>query len=237
MYRPFEVTWEEVLPGDPEQVWDAITRHSSAWIWEIEYEPRVGGAERGLTGSGGAVTAWDPPHHFQTRAERPDGWRNELDYRLEPHPDGTLVRYAHNSVTDVDGYDRVYEECVEHTSFYRHSMAEYVRHFSGRQATYVGIDGDGKFADVCAGLGLPPEAAVGDMVRLEPAGPPAIAGRIDYLTPAFLGVRGDDALFRVYGRDMWNDPIGIALHLFGQPADASPIERAWKEWLNPAEVS
>jgi hypothetical protein len=182
------------------------------------------------------VTAWDPPHHFQTRAQRPDGWRNELDYRFEPDAGGTLLRYVHNSVTDADGYDAVYEACVQHTMFYLHSLGEYVRHFAGREATYVGIDADGRFADVCARLGLPQDAAVGDAVRLEPAGLPAIEGTIDYLTPAFLGVRGDDALFRVYGRDVWDAPIGIALHLFGADIDVAATERGWKEWMNPNEA-
>jgi hypothetical protein len=236
MYRPFTVTWEEVLPGDPAQAWEAITARCSAWIWEIDYEPRRGGAERGLTGSGGTVTAWDPPHHFQTRAERPDGWHNELDYRLEPHADGTLVRFVHRSVTGADRYDVVYDECVQHTSFYRHSLGEYVRHFAGREATYVGVDGDGAFADVCARLGLPREAAVGDAVRLEPDGLPAIEGTIDYLTPTFLGVRGDHVLLRVYGRDVWNDPTTIALHLFDQDVDVAQAERACQHWMTQTEA-
>ena len=49
MYRDFEVRWQGVLPADPQQVWDAFTVHTAGWIWEIAYEPRVGGAERGLT--------------------------------------------------------------------------------------------------------------------------------------------------------------------------------------------
>lgn len=235
MLRPFDVTWEAVMPGDPTQVWDAITKRSSAWIWPIEYEPRIGGAERGLTGSG-TVTAWDPPRHFQTRAEKPTGWHNRLDYQLEPHAGGTLVRYAHESVAEADDYQRLYEECVEHTAFYRHSLGEYLRCFAGREAAYVGIDADVRFTDVCAGLGLPRAAAIGDAVRLEPAGLPAIEGRIDYLTSTFLGVRGDDLLFRVYGRDVWSDPLTLALHLFDPDADAATVERSWSEWMHATKV-
>ena len=35
-----------------EQVWDAFTLHADAFLWEVEYEPREGGAERGLSSAG-----------------------------------------------------------------------------------------------------------------------------------------------------------------------------------------
>lgn len=230
MHRPFTVTWEQVLPGDPEQVWDAITCRAAAWLWEVEYEPRVGGAERGLSPNGGVVTSWDPPRRFATRAESAGGWRNALDYRLAPHADGTLVHYTHESVAEASDHARLYAECVAHTDFYRHSLAEYVRCFAGREATYVGVDAEVAFADACARLGLPPGTRTGDRVRLEPAGVPPLQGTVDYLTDTFLGVRGEDFLFRVYGRDAWNDPLTIAMHAFDPAADAAAIERDWKEW-------
>jgi uncharacterized protein YndB with AHSA1/START domain len=82
MVKAWEVRWEGELPARPQDVWDAITRHADGYLWRIEYEPRVGGAERGLTAGGGTVTAWDPPRHFATRT-RPETERdgfNELDY-------------------------------------------------------------------------------------------------------------------------------------------------------------
>ena len=53
--KQFEVTFEGDLPGTPRQVWDAFTKHTSGWLWNIAYEPRVGGEETGLTSSGGTV--------------------------------------------------------------------------------------------------------------------------------------------------------------------------------------
>ena len=53
MTRTFEMRWEGELPAAPQEVWDAFTRHSAGWLWPIAYEPRVGGAERGLTSGGG----------------------------------------------------------------------------------------------------------------------------------------------------------------------------------------
>jgi uncharacterized protein YndB with AHSA1/START domain len=226
MFKEFQVQWEEVLPGDPDKVWDAITARAAAWIWEIEYEPRLGGAERGLTSGGGTVTAWDPPRHFQTRGERPDGWRNELDYTLEPSDDGTLVRYVHTGVTT--DYDAEYDACVQHTDFYKHSLAEYVRSFAGRDAAYVQFDAPGSYGSVCRRLGVSDEAGPGDGVHLQPAG---VDGTVDYRTHAFLGVRTADALIRVYGRESWGGPVSVALHLFAEDADPAREERVWSSWL------
>jgi uncharacterized protein YndB with AHSA1/START domain len=98
MANEFEVQWEGELPATPPDVWDAFTMHTAGWYWKIEYEPRVGGAERGLTSGGGTVTAWDPPRHFATRAERDGDGFNQLDYLLEPRGAGTHLRYVHCGV-------------------------------------------------------------------------------------------------------------------------------------------
>ena len=102
MVKEFEVRWEGELPARPQDVWDAITQHADGYLWRIEYEPWIGGAERGLTATGGTVTAWDPPHRFATRT-RPETERdgiNELDYRLEPLGAAgavTYLRYVHRA--------------------------------------------------------------------------------------------------------------------------------------------
>jgi hypothetical protein len=219
--KQFEVTFESELPGTPQQVWDAFTRHTSGWLWNIAYEPRVGGAETGLTSAGGAVTAWDPPRHFATRAERADGWSNELDYRL----DGTHLRYRHKSNASEDEYDLQLDACRRHTAFYYHSLGEYLRHFADRDATYFAMDAPGSFEELCAALGAD-DAAVGDRVRLN--GPDAIDGVVDYRTPEFLGVRTEEALYRFYGRDVFGWPVGVAHHVFA----GEPREQAWRVWLD-----
>jgi uncharacterized protein YndB with AHSA1/START domain len=226
MYDEFEVRWDAVLPATPEQVWDAVTARAAGWIWPMEFEPRVGGAERGLT-SNGTVTAWDPPRHFQTRAERPDGWTNALDYTLEPHAEGTLVRYVHNGTTD--DYAVEYDACVQHTAFYRHSLTEYLSRFAGRDAAYVELEAAGTMDEVCRRLGIPGDANVGDEVALVSG----TAATVDYRTPAFLGLRAADTLVRVYGREAWGGPVSVALHLFADDADAGAEERAWSAWLSP----
>jgi uncharacterized protein YndB with AHSA1/START domain len=236
MTKQFEVQWQGELPGTPQDVWDAFTKRAAGWLWNIDYEPRVGGAERGVTSGGGTVTVWDPPRHFATRAERPDGWWNNLDYVLEPRAGGTFLRYTHTSVFD-DDYDRQLDCCRQHTAFYNHSLGEYVRHFSGCEPVYVAADApdasaQGGFATVRRALGVADDVAAGDRVRLTPAGLEPIEGVVDYATHAFLGVRSADALYRVYGRDAWGWPVGLGHHLFADGADKAASEQAWSGWLN-----
>jgi hypothetical protein len=237
MAKEFEVRWDGEVPGTPSQVWDALTVHTAGWLWKIEYEPRVGGAERGLNGNGGKVTAWDPPRHFATRAEA-DGWFNELRCDLEPTASGTYLRYTHRSVADEAGYDQELDACRRHTEFYQHSLCEYVRHFAGRDAVYVAADAPessahGGFAALRRALGVPQNVTVGDRVLLSgPDGLDPIDGVIDYDTDAFLGVRTADALYRFYGRDAWGWPVGVSLHLFAGGVDEAATEQAWTEWLD-----
>jgi hypothetical protein len=215
MFKTMETRWELELPGDPRQVWDAFTKHAAAYLWPITYEPRVGGAERGLTSAGGTVTVWDPPRHFRTEATRSEGWFNTLDYVL----DGNHLRYVHTCAMEASEFDVQYDACVQHTKLYNHSLGQYLGHFAGREPHYLGFDDvPGTSDDVRARLGVPADAAVGDRVEL---------GVIDYRAGSFLGIRSDDALIRVYGRDIWGWPVGVAVHTFDGVGD----EPAWRERL------
>lgn len=233
MTTEFEVRWESELPATPQQVWDAFTLHTAGWIWPTEYEPWVGGAARGM--GDGTVTAWDPTRHFAQRAPDGDGF-NQLDYLLEPRGAGTHLSYVHRGVIAED-YDRQLDACRQHTAFYNHSLGEYVRHFAGRDAVYVSAEAEeasakGGFSAMRKAMGVPEEVAVGDQVRLTPAGLEPIEGVVDYATPAFLGVRSADALYRFYGRDVWGWPVGVAHHLFADGADRLVSEQDWSRWLD-----
>src|SRR5262245_6168497 len=188
MQKPFEVRWEGELPAAPQQVWDAITRHSGGYLWPIEYEPRVGGSERGLTRSGGTVTAWEEPRHFATAAED-----NELDYVLEPLGAISYLRYTHRTAVPAEEFEAQLAACRGLTTFYLPSLGQYACHFAGREANYVSTDTKVSSTAVRRALGVPEGAVAGDPVRLKPFG---IAGVVDYATGPFLGIRSQDALYR-----------------------------------------
>lgn len=107
----FEVRWEGALPASPREVRDAFTVHTAGWLWTIEYEPRAGGAERGLTPGGGTVTVWDPPRRFVTRAEGEDGGDVAPGDRVRlsgPAPVEGVVDYATPHFLGVRSGDALY---------------------------------------------------------------------------------------------------------------------------------
>lgn len=213
-HKTWEISWEGDLPGTPDQIWDGFTKHSGGWLWPITYEPRVGGAERGLTSKGGIVTVWEPPSRFVTEAPV-EGGINRLDYRI----DGSHLRLTHHGCVRADEFELQHDACVRHTNLYYHSLGAYLEHFADREPHYLGLDEvPGATADVLRRLGIPEDAAVGDEVEL---------GVVDYRDGTFVGVRADDALIRVYGREVWGWPVGVGIHTFDGRAD----EQGWRKRL------
>ena len=219
MNKRWEVTWEGELPASPRAVWDTVTRHAASYLWPIEFEPRVGGAERGLTQGGGTVTVWEPHRRLRTRT-RPEHERdgsNELDYVLEPLGDVTYLRYTHRAQVPEAEYDVQLAACRAHTAFYKHSLGVAACYFPDVPAQYAADDAvPGSLTEVLERLGVPEEAVVGDRVKLTNG----VEGVVDYRTGPFLGVRGTDVLFRVYGRDTWGWPVGTTVHRFPTRAEA-----------------
>jgi hypothetical protein len=118
---------------------------------------------------------------------------------------------------------------------YLQKLVEYLTYFSGRFAT--GIDAHGpKVADrehamsvFRRGLGMNDDAADGDQVRLTPEGFEPIEGVLDHVSPSFLGVRSNDALYRfIYGFD---GSVILGHHLFAGDVDPEPARRDWQRWL------
>jgi hypothetical protein len=234
MSRPFEITREIVLPSAPEDVWTAITTGTDAWQFP-------GGLPE--PGEGSPTTAWDPPNHVAVRMEAPDGTFNALEYVIEARDGGTaVVRYVHSGIL-AEAWEDQYDAIGPHTDFYFHTLAQYLEHFRGRTATYVGqpsagIEGpesagaDDAMTTLRAALGIDGAVQVGDRVnaRLGDAG--TVDGEVDYATDAFLGVRTADGLYRFFGRNRFGGVVGMSAHLFDGEVDAAQRERQLKAWLD-----
>ena len=83
------------------------------------------------------MRGWDPPHHFAVRMEQGE-WFNALEFVIEAREGGTsLLRYMHSGIF-VDDWDTQYDAVQQHTDFYLHTLGEYLGHFNGRPATYIG---------------------------------------------------------------------------------------------------
>jgi hypothetical protein len=79
------------------------------------------------------------------------------------------------------------------------------------------------------GLGMDDDAADGDQVRLSPEGLERVEGVVDYVSPSFLGVRSNDALYRfIYG---FEGSVMVGHHLFADSVDAEAARLAWQRWL------
>jgi len=239
MSREFEIRREVELPGTPEQVWDAVATGNGAAGWMF---PTGEGAPSavGEVWAGHTVTVFDPPRHLAVRAES-DEFTNALEYQIEAAPGGAVLRYVHSGILTGD-WDAQYDGASRHTDFYLHSLGEYLGRFAGRTVTYVGASGPedalepSAFAAVRAALGLGPDAAVGDRVGIDVAGAGRVEAEVDYLEDIFIGLRGDDALYRFYGRGGMGMPVFAGHHLFAEDADREAAEPAWTAWLEQAIV-
>ncbi len=235
----FEIRREVELPASPEDVWEAVATGpgNAAWLFPAD----IPGGEGATTADGSKITAWDPPHHFAVRAEG-DGWFNALEFIIEARDGGTAVlRYVHSGII-VDDWDSQYDAVNQHTDFYLHTLGQYLAHFKGRRAQYIGdvpggIAGpdasarpDG-FDRVRAALGLAANGAEGAAVTIAPPGLDPVSGVVDYAQPNFLGIRTDDALVRLFGRNAFGGPVGLAVHHFGNGVDPAAQRTGWEAWL------
>jgi hypothetical protein len=228
MGKEFEIRREVELPATPEAVWDAVATAPGTASWLFPEDP---GPD--------ALVESDRPRRYAVRTESEDGTFNALEFVIEARAGGTAVlRYVHSGIFSDEWGDQ-YDAVDAHTDFYLHTLGQYLEHFSPRTATYVGGGPDGlngpeasmapdAFVTLQRALGVPEGASTGDRVRLAHD---EVDGVIDYLTPAFLGVRTADALYRFFGRNAFGGPVGMSIHHFGDGVDAEAMSAAWERWL------
>jgi len=243
MAHPFELTHEIEVPATPQQAWDAITvgpQIDSWFMGRSQVEPRVGGTNRivhpGFTMES-TVTVWEPPTRFEFRSqEAEDGSRHAFDYRIDqPNSGRTRVRWIHTGAIAGDDWEAEYEAMGEGDPMYFDKLAKYLTYFQGRHGTPIDAFGP-EIADreramelFRTGLGLDGQVLLGDVVRLTPEGFEPVDGVVDYLSPSFLGVRSDDALYRFLWAFVGSVMIGH--HDFSGSVDPAKASAAWQSWL------
>lgn len=239
MTRAFEVVREIDLPASPDDVWAALTANTAAWQFPTGMEIPAGGTPS----EGAPVTIWDPPSLFVIRMEAPDGTFNALEYAITAQDGGTAhLRYVHSGIL-ADAWEDQYDAISAHTDFYLHTLSQYLQHFNGRAATYVGQPSAGIEGPAAAGqpgsmdvlraaLGVP-DAKVNAEVHATLGEAGALEGVIDYATPDFLGVRTTAGLFRFFGRNAFGSVVGMSAHLF---KDVPVAESDLKAWLDSVYV-
>jgi hypothetical protein len=233
MPREFEIRKEVELEATPEQVWEAIATGQgiASWFMALPVEPGPDG-----TSPLGAADVWDPPNRFLVRT--PDG--QAFEYLIEARAGGSSVlRFVHSGFHG-DDWESEYEATNRGWDMYMHTLAQYLKYFPGRFATYISAEGPPSSArpeawDVLLrALGMPGRLAAGDKVRLTPDGLTPIDGVVDYVMPSFLGVRTDGALYRFHGRAILGMAIATGHHIFTEDVDAEATGKAWQSWLHNA---
>jgi hypothetical protein len=230
MSREFEIRREVELPATPEEVWEAATTSegNAAWLFPNLVDPAD-------------VRVSEPPHRFLVRTEGENGWFNAIEDVIEARDGSTTVlRYVHSGIL-TDDWDNQYDAADKHTDFYLHTLGQYLRHFKGRPATYVGGGPDGIVAPESSSAAGSLErlkralgvdgAAVGDTVTLDVEGLGPQEGVLDYANQHFLGIRTGDALYRVFGREAWGYGTAVSAHLFADDADEQRTTEAWSAYL------
>lgn len=231
MSREFEIRKEVVLEATPEQVWQAIAtpEGQAAWLFPPEGDPDASGA--------GADA--DPPNRLAvTTPTAPDGSFQAFEYIVEGRDGGTTVlRFVHSGMLADDWGDDFAVMTGHGWDMYLHTLAEYLRHFAGRRATYVTADappssaGPETWPRLLQALGLGEDVAVGDTVSAQVDGVGLVEGVVDYVQPTFVGFRSADALYRFHGRWFMGMPTAAGHHLYADDVDHDAQVKAWEAWL------
>jgi uncharacterized protein YndB with AHSA1/START domain len=243
MVHEFEIARDIEVDAAPERVWEAVAsgRGWDSWFMgRNEIEQREGGRVRWSIGGFTAestVTTWDPPNRFVSTGDTmPDGSMHSFDYSIDRREGGgSTIRYVHSGALSGD-WEAEYEAMSEGDPMYLAKLAEYVTYFSGRFGVSVDAwgpsvsDRDRVQAMFRQALGLSDGVKVDERVRLTPDGFEPIEGVVDHVSPSFLGVRSDDALYRFIAS--FQGPSMIGHHLFAEGVDQEQAEAAWSSWLN-----
>ncbi|GAA1496968.1 SRPBCC domain-containing protein [Paeniglutamicibacter kerguelensis] len=225
MNKEFEIRQESDLPGAPEQIWKAVTEDTAAWMFPTgEWESYV--SEKNY------------PTHLVSRMEGPNGWFNQLEHEMTPGPGGTHLRYVHSGIF-VEDWDNQYDGASKHTTFYLHTLGQYLRYFNDRPVAFSDVQGPDAATSADAldrwvdALGLG-NAAVGDTLSLDLPGRGRQEVVVDFRNENFVGLRTDDAMIRIFGRNAFGHRVGLTVHDFKPGAKPEDNAEAWQQALNSA---
>lgn len=248
------VEMEILVPGTPEQVWQALATGPgmTAWFAPTAVEERVGGAIRfdfgGGVSSSGTVTQWQPPLRF---------CYEERDWNADAPPVATevvvtgrggnqcVVRMVHSLFTTRDSWDGELESFEGGWPAFFEVLRIYLAEFAGSEAACaraMTLSPHGEreaWTRMIAALGLS-GADVGD--RRESAPPaPALAGTVARIRQ---DSRSREILLRLEKPATGILLLGsfamagqtrgsLCLYLYGSQAQqiAAAIEPEWTEWL------
>ena len=249
--RWVEMEW--IVPGTPEQVWEAVATGPgyTAWFTPAAVEERVGGAIRfdmGENGqSAGEVTVWQPPSRFGY-VER-DWLKGAPPVATEVtvtarSGDRCLVRMVHSLVATTDDWDEQMEGFEAGWPGFVEVLRLYLSHWAGRKAavalamTSVKASHLDAWKQLTEGLGLAGANVGEERVLQAPAKLSAIVERVEQdrrqraillrLNPSAPGV----AFIAICGAG-GATYASMAFYLYGDNAEqrAAASQAGLRDWL------
>ncbi|MCZ0727743.1 SRPBCC family protein [Mycolicibacterium iranicum] len=248
------VEMEFLVPGTPEQVWDAIATGPgmSAWFTPTQVDERIGGAIEFDFGDGavssGVITEWEPPARLGYEEH---GWNGEAppvatEVVVTSHSgDRCVVRMVHSLFTDRDDWDGELESFETGWPGFFEVLRLYLREFPGQRAanavamTQVPADLVQGWATLASALGIA-GVDVGQRFRT-PSGTPELHGVVHRIHQA-EGFR--DVIVRLEGPCPGVAVVGgcapggearimVNLYLYGDDAADTAAAEApkWRSWM------
>jgi uncharacterized protein YndB with AHSA1/START domain len=249
------VAVETVVPGTPEEVWQAIaTGHGiSAWFVSTKLDEREGGAIVLDFGAGmeaeAIIQVWDPPRRFvaESREQMGPGSPTVADeWTVEARSGGTCrVRVVHSWFASTDDWDNQFESVEKGWPAFFRVLGIYLSHFRGQPSDVIPLMAMGPGTKSAAWdklLGSVGFARLAEGQRVKSAdGAPRLAGIVDR-----IGEKDHEELFirleepttgvahflpGVMGGMAF---LSVRLYLYGAQAGAVVAREtpAWQEWIN-----
>jgi uncharacterized protein YndB with AHSA1/START domain len=243
---------EAVVPGTPEEVWQAIATGPgiSSWFVPTQLEERAGGAIQSNFGPGmestARVTAWQPPLRYVAESQDlgPDAPPVATEWIVEAQSGGTCtVRVIHRWFANTDDWDAQFEGHTYGWQAFFRILRIYLQHFSGQPCTAFQLMGVATepvaeaWQSLTSALGLT-GAEAGQEVH-SAAGAPTLAGMVES-----VGVPGHPELLlrleqpapgvaHLFALPMGQVYLPIRLYLYGEQSAAAVAEEEprWQAWL------
>ncbi|HZH97675.1 MAG TPA: SRPBCC domain-containing protein, partial [Fimbriimonadaceae bacterium] len=137
---------EAVVPGTPEEVWQAIATGPgvSSWFVPCQIEERVGGKVVASFGPGmdstSTITSWNPPHSFSAEGSEiaPGSPAMATEWIVEAQDGGNcLVRVEHSWFAETDEWDSQFEGTESGWPAFFRDLALVLAHFKGQPSATI----------------------------------------------------------------------------------------------------
>jgi uncharacterized protein YndB with AHSA1/START domain len=249
------VEMELVVPGTPEQIWQALATGPgvTAWFTKTTIEERVGGALRfdfgAMGSSAGEVTTWEPPRLFGyvERDWSPGAPPVATEVTITGRSgDRCLIRMVHSLFSSTDDWDDQLEGFEKGWPAFFDVLRLYLAHFAGRPAASFTVmtSAEGDHLTVWKRLTeqLALTAADAGEQRTTASQPEALSGAIERVQQQrherYLLMRLDAptpgvVILGTYAAESKVN-VSMTLYVYGDDAAARAhaSEQKWQAWLS-----